>query len=265
MPHPHRSTARVAADEPSVSVSNARALRATVQDRQPQRAKPLTRRYEAAWLTPAGTVESSTRLAPAIALFEEAFSALARGTLVLTRTGPVAVEDLVPGMQVLTAEGRCETVTWIGSMTFYPGQDGPDFTTLTRLTAEAFGLNRPSPDLILGPRARLLLRDNRCQAIAGTDEVYVPARAFVDGVSVIEVSPATPVSVYHLALARHGSLRAMGMDVESYHPGGGIEAMIEPRLLALFTALFPHVTCLDEFGPSAHPRLTRFEVDQLIG
>jgi len=56
---------------------------------------PLTRRYEAAWLAPSGEIKTSTRMAPATPQFEEAFSALGRGSLILTEDGPIAVEDLL--------------------------------------------------------------------------------------------------------------------------------------------------------------------------
>lgn len=267
MSYPHRPAAHDAAHGQRLAASTtpfASALRARLPDVQPQRPRALTRRYDAAWLTSAGEVESSTRVAPATALFEEAFSAMARGALVATEAGLIAVEDIVPGMRALTAEGRTETITWVGSMTLYPDSSGESESTLTRITAEAFGANRPLPDLLLGPRARLLLRDARCRAVADSDTTYVPARAFVDGVSVIELRPTVPVNVYHLVLERHSSLRVMGMDVESYHPGTGIEAMVEPRMLALFAALFPHLARLADFGEQAHPRLTRFEVERLM-
>jgi hypothetical protein len=229
---------------------------------------PLTRRYEAAWLSPSGDIEQSTRLAPATPLFEEAFSALARGSVIQTAAGPVAIEDLLPGMQVLTAEGRSETVTWIGSMMVYPGTSATtsdDQVTLTRITAEAFGQGRPLPDLVLGPRARICLRDTRLRAQMGLEAAYVPARAFVDGVSVIEVTPAAPVPMFHVVLENHGSLRVAGMEIESYHPGEGIAEMIGPRMLSLFTAIFPQMPGLTGFGPLAHPRLTRFEAEGLLG
>lgn len=270
MSYPHRASASIAAAEADVlvSVSPVCPPRAPdIADRRSLRAVPLTRRYEAAWLAPSGEIKTSTRLAPATPQFEEAFSALARGSLIQTEDGPVAVEDLLPGMRVLTAEGRTEPIVWIGSMMLYPGQALPDTeaVSLTRITADAFGQGKPMTDLVLGPRARLLLRDTRCKPMTGEDAAYVPARAFEDGCSVIEVTPATPVAVYHLALARQGTLRAMGMEVESYHPGEGIENMMEPRLLSLFVALFPHLDCLADFGPMAHPRMTRFEVELVIG
>lgn len=227
---------------------------------------PMTRRYEASWLTPSGDVDSSTRIAPAIPLFEEAFSALARGSVVMTDAGPVAIEDVQPGMRALTADGRAELVTWVGSMMIYPGASGANSeeqTTLTRITAEAFGHGRPMPDLVLGPRARLCLRDPRLMRAAGVERAFVPARAFLDGVSVIEVTPVAPVTVYHLVLARQGALRVAGLEVESYHPGEGIEGMIEPRMLSLFAAQFPQIARLADFGPLDAPRLTRFEVESL--
>jgi len=231
------------------------------------RAMPLTRRYEACWLAPDGGILDSTRLAPATPLFEEAFSALARGSVIATEAGPVAVEDLAPGMRAITAEGRAETITWIGAMMIYPGAENgrevEEQVTLTRITAEAFGAGKPLPDVVLGPRARLCLRDPRLKRLTGLDAAYVPARAFIDGVSVIEVTPAAPVMVYHVVLERHGSLKVAGLDVEAFHPGEGIERMIDPRMLSLFEAQFPQLGRLSEFGPLAHPRLTRFEVESL--
>ncbi len=229
------------------------------------RAMPLTRRYEASWLTASGEVLESTRLAPATPLFEEAFSALARGSVIATDEGPVAVEDLVPGMRAQTAEGPSTPITWIGAMVLYPQAEAGsgEQVTLTRITSEAFGQGRPLPDVVLGPRARLLLRDPRLKRATGLDQAYVPARAFVDGVSIIEVTPVAPVTVYHVVLAQHGSLRVAGLEIEAFHPGEGVERMIDPRMLSLFEAQFPQLDRLADFGKLAHPRLTRFEVESL--
>lgn len=238
------------------------------------RPKALTRRFETMWLNERGDIEDSLRIAPATAMFEEAFSAMARGAVLQTEEGRIAIEDLVPGMRVITAEGAATKVTWIGSMQIYPGaQDtgcGGDYgrqepVTLTRFTADALGHGRPMQDLILGPRARVLLRDARCRNYTSEPTAYVPARAFIDGVSVIEVTPASPVSVFHIALERQGSLKVGGLEIESYHPGESVEAMMEPRMFSLFQDLFPQVKSLKEFGPLAHQRLTRFEVDSILG
>ena len=225
----------------------------------------LTRRYETSWLNGDGHVETATRIAPAIPAFEEAFSAVARGTLIETTKGLVAVEDLAPGMMVLTAEGRIEPITWIGSMTLFPPHAIPGLapSTLTRITADAFGPARPMPDLILGQSARLFLRGGRC-LMAGHAMAYAPARNMIDGESIVEVTPVAPVAMYNIVLARHGSLRCAGIEVESFHPGKDCAERLGPQLASLFIAMFPQMTGFGDFGPLAHPRLSSDETDVMI-
>ncbi|MFN0113342.1 MAG: Hint domain-containing protein [Paracoccaceae bacterium] len=236
------------------------------QDIRPARPAVLTRRYEISWLGADGSPQSSTRLAPATAPFEEAFSAFARGTLIQTAQGFVSVEDLVPGMELPVAEGGTRTLVWMGSMTVYPTRAVPEAepVTLTRVMADAFGAGRPMPDLVLGPRARLLVRDARARAFSGRAAVYAPARAFRDGETAITVTPMASMAVYNLALSRQGSIRAAGLDVESYHPGTSFAETIEPQMGGLFLSLFPHVSGFGDFGPMAHPRLTLEETEEML-
>lgn len=235
-------------------------------DQHLRRPVVLTRRYEIRWLDARGEAQSTTRLAPAVAPFEEAVSAFARGTLIQTEGGLVAVEDLEPGTRLPVAEGGTETLVWTGSMTVYPSRVLPEVepVTLTRVTADAFGLGRPMPDLVLGPRARILLRDPRVRAITGSEAAYAPARAFRDGETAVTVAPMAPISVYHIALRRQGTIRAAGLEVESYHPGAGFGETIDPQMGGLFLSLFPQVTSFDDFGPEAHPRLTFDQTEEML-
>ncbi len=235
-------------------------------DRRPQRAKPLTRRYELAYLSATGQIESTTRLAPALPQFEDAFSAIARGTLITTDRGPVSVEDLLPGNRVLTMENGPEPVLWIGSMMLYPSGATPGFDSggLVRVTADRFGYSRPMSDLLLGPSARLLHRHARVAEIIGIPAAFAPARGFVDGMGVIRVDPISPVPVYHMAFAGHRTIRANGIEIESFHPGLSANATLDPELMALFLAFFPHVRRYEDFGPLSHPRLTTFEVEAML-
>lgn len=231
---------------------------------RPPRPSFMTRRYEARWLTAEGHVEGTTRTAPALPEFEEAFSAIARGTLIETTQGFVAVEDLEPGMVAVTGEGRREVITWIGSMTLFPAGTIPGLASsaMTRITADAFGGGRPMPDLLLGPQARLLMKDARTRA-AGHPAAYLPARALVDGESIIEVAPVAPVTMYHLVLERQGSLACAGIEIESYHPGRNLAERLEPQLAAMLLALFPQMTTFADFGPMSHPRLALDEAEGL--
>lgn len=235
-------------------------------DARPMRSTSLTRRYEVSWLDRDGLVQSSTRLAPATPQFEEACSAFARGTLIATDRGMVAVEDLEPGMAVQTAEGCSEQVVWIGSMMIYPAHSLPGIepAMLTRITAEAFGTGRPMPDLMLGPQARILFRDLRCRLVTGAEAAFAPARAFVDGDSIISVTPAATIMVYHVMLRRHSPIRTAGIEVESFHPGQGFGEIIDPQLAGLFLSLFPNVTGFADFGPLSHIRLSTAEAERVL-
>lgn len=233
-----------------------------------QRATPLMRRYEIACIAASGADIRIERIAPAIPFFETAFSAFARGTLIATPDGNTAIEDLEPGMMVLDENGRSDTISWIGSMTLYPPKEppAPEGAGLTRFTSDALGMGRPMPDLILGPGARILHRDARCRELVGNDRALVPARSLADGSGIVALSPLMPVSVYHLMCAGgHRVLRANGVEVESFHPGTGLDTMIEPELLTLFMALFPNIDRERGFGLMALPRLTRSEAESLLG
>lgn len=235
-------------------------------ERRPQRLKPLTRRYEVAYLTASGQIEATTRLAPALPQFEDAFSAIARRSMITTDRGAVPIEDLVPGTRVLTLERGPEPVVWIGSMTLYPAGSTPGLENpgLIRVTADRFGYARPTCDLILGPNSRILHRHARMAELIGTQAALAPARGFVDGMGVIRIDPISPVTVYHIAFAGHRTIRANGIEIESFHPGVATEAMLDPELMALFLAFFPHIRRYEQFGPLAHPRLTTFEVETIL-
>lgn len=268
MSYPQTGINRLTTDVFNSPVPQSRSISHPVAPAEVQHARrpPLTRRYEIAYLDQGGCIETGTRLAPAIPEFEEAFSAFARGSVIATADGPVAVEDLVPGMRALTGEGRTETITWIGSMTLFPPRSMPGMHDgkLTRITADAFGVGRPMPDLVLGPRARLLVRDARCRFATGIDSAYAPARSFADGVSIIEVTPVAPIAVYHVVLERQGSLRAAGLEIESYHPGARAADGFDPQVAQLFLSLFPQVKSFSEFGAMSHPRMSAHDVEAAL-
>ncbi len=231
---------------------------------QPGR-KPLAmRKYQIASLMSDGSVRHSDQIGPAMPIFESAFSAFAHGTLITTKDGPVAVEDLVPGMKIQTTDQGLQQLLWVGSMTLVPRTEdltGAPACRLTRIMSGTYGAGRPQADLMAGPGARVLRRASGQMAPSGTGQVFVPARKLVDGENVVEITPPRPVTVYHLCLRRHAIITAAGMDVESFHPGPGFERNIGPKMLILFLSFFPHIRQPRDFGPLAHPRLPLDEWD----
>lgn len=210
--------------------------------------RPQVRRYRVRGLGPNGDVIEQYHLAPALPLFEEAFSAFARGSTVETQTGPMAVEDLLPGDRVMTRDGGAMELRWIGSTIYVPGHASHRARNLhlTRIMADSFGLARPAACLLTGPAARLLQ--------GGADSVLTPIETYIDGVNVIETAPPAPVELFHLCLERHAVIRVSGMEFETYHPGADAARRIGQSLRPIFLTLFPGIGGLEDFGRPAYKR-----------
>lgn len=196
------------------------------------RAAPLTRLYDAAWLAPDGACLRRCIPAPALPRLEAAFAALARGALVSTPAGPVAVQDLRPGDRVITEAGA-EPLVWIGSITLFPagavpGAAGP---RLVRVTADAFGPGRPSLDLVLGSEAAVAFGP-------GPRGGRRSAADLADRLTAVAIAPASAVHVYHLAPAAPRLVSVAGLWIASVDPVAlGDDA--DPAAAAAAPALFP--------------------------
>lgn len=211
------------------------------------------RNFEIAALRQDGSVYIGQHKAPAIALFEHAFSAFARGTLITTPTGQMPIEDLQPGDLITTASGVAVRLVWIGSSSFVPADAGRR-VALTRIMADSFGHGRPAGFVTVGPAARILHRPPHLRAELGEKQLLTPVRDLIDGVNVIEVVPPTPVRLFHICLEQHATIVAGGLDMESFHPGMAPPAAVSASLQGKFLNMFPHVNDLADFGPLAHAR-----------
>jgi hypothetical protein len=238
----------------------------TPQPRPTIRSSAYTRRYEVTWLDANGQVQDLVKVAPALPIFESAFSAFAHGALIHTTEGQVAVEDLQPGTLVETASGGTAQLRWVGAITMVPGapvRDGMVDHTY-RMTADTFGPGRPSMDVTFGPGARLLNRNAAVVGNFGSEAALTPVSAMTDGVSVVEMTPVSPVRVYHLAFDEHVIVLANGLEVESFHPGPDAHYSLSNEMREMFLALFPHIDSLAEFGRMLWPRLeSEHELDEL--
>lgn len=233
------------------------------QDGRSLRSRPLMRKYEIAHLTTSCDIVEETQLAPALPAFEDAFAAFGRGAIVQTKNGPVAVEDLLPGDRVMTSENGFQTLLWKGTMTIIPGAQNAQarMGTMTRITADALGLGRPSPDLVLGPAARLLHRANGIRTLTGAHCAFVPVRDFIDQSQIIELTPIAPVHVYQLGFENHELVKVNGIEIESLHPGPIHALGLRHDMMGLFAAMFPHKRQLADFGTMAYPRIRLRDLD----
>ena len=231
----------------------------------PARKPPLMRKIEVIYLNRPGSMEIDdfSRIVPAMPAFEDAFCTFARGTLLLTDRGQVAVEDILPGDKVRTADEGFQTLLWRGTtiVTAQAPRQDPAMGKLTRIASDALGIARPMPDLVLGPRARILHRGPGVRTLTGQDAAAVPARDFCDGVQIVELTPPTTVPVFQLGFEGHHRILANGVEVESFHPGPAHLLGLRGDLLGLFLSCFPHVDSLDDFGAPAIPRLRLSDLD----
>lgn len=217
----------------------------------------ITRRFDVEWFD--GTdIQDISRVVPALPLFEEAFGAFAHGVLIQTSEGPVAIEDVLPGMMLETGDGDHVQLMWKGSINLIPGaptlSDVPQ--KLYRMMPDALGPGKPVQDQSFGPHARRLDRDPKARALLGVEQALVPVRLLADGMSVIEVQPVAPVRIYHLQTERHAAILAGGVEVETYHPGPDFALSMSDEMMDVFMNFFPHLSDLPDFGRMFAARLS---------
>ncbi len=229
------------------------------------RSRPQLRRYEVSVLAPNGDILDSRHIAPALPLFENAFCAFTRGSMIETEAGPIAVEDLLPGDRIVTRDGRTETLMWKGSTQIVPGR--PDakgrYHPLVRFMADSFGMQTPMSDVLAGPSARILKTPGHLRTLAANAPLLTPVAEFVDGMNVIETAPPTAVQLFHLSLQRHSVIKVAGLEFETYHPGTNALRMVSPTLREVFLKLFPHLSGFSAFGPQAFARAGDGEIDAI--
>jgi hypothetical protein len=128
-----------------------------------------------------------------------------RGTLILTDRGKVAVEKLAIGDLVVTASGASRPIRWLGHRALDCARHAdPIEVWPVRVSAGAFGENRPSRDLWLSPGHNI-----------AWEGALIPIRALLNGKSVVQVESPS-VEYWHVELDRHDVILAEGLAAESY-------------------------------------------------
>ncbi|MEX0318677.1 MULTISPECIES: Hint domain-containing protein [unclassified Ruegeria] len=223
------------------------------------------RRYEVNALTSCGEMVQSRHIAPALPMFEDAFCAFTRGSLVETDQGPMAIEDLLPGDKIITGDGSTQVLLWKGSTVMVPGRPNARGRThtLTRIMADTFGMQRPRSGVIAGHSARLLATPAHLRHLSLDKPILTPVHAFLDGTSVVETLPPTPVELFHLCLRRHALINVDGLQFETYHPGIGATRTVGQPLRDLYLSLFTHIDSLTDFGPQILPRAGDGEINAI--
>lgn len=129
------------------------------------------------------------------------------GTLIETVSGPVAIELLSVGDELMTSAGTSKVV-WTGSMRFRcAGTPWEANVAPVRISANAIAEAVPARDLLVSPGHGI-----------GFDllgPVLVPAGVLVNGMTVKAVS-AEWIDYWHVEVEGHAMIKAEGLSCESY-------------------------------------------------
>ena len=137
----------------------------------------------------------------------EGFTACyAPGTRIATPGGETRVEDLQIGDGVVTAAGVAKPIKWIGRRS-YDAETASACPNLRPVLIRkgALAENVPHRDLRVSPMHALFV-----------DEVFVPAAALVNGVSILRSETGGEIHYLHVELENHEVIFAEGAPAESY-------------------------------------------------
>lgn len=132
----------------------------------------------------------------------------AAGTLIATTRGDVAVEDLTPEDEIVTATGETAKVRWVGHQTRSTIFGASEKVCPVRIAAGALGENLPVRDLTVTADHGIVF-----------EQVIVHASALVNGTTITRVAKAelgANVTYYHVETEGHAVLMAEGCPAETF-------------------------------------------------
>jgi hypothetical protein len=129
----------------------------------------------------------------------------ARGTLISTTRGEVAVERLRVGDMLHTANGGSSAVVWLGHRHVDCNRQlDKEEAYPIRVSKDAFGPGLPKRDLWLSPKHAVFVNG-----------ALVPIQCLINGTTITQdIKPR--VSYYHIELTEHNVIFAEGMPAESF-------------------------------------------------
>ncbi len=176
-----------------------------------------------------------------------------RGTMIETNRGDVAIEELLAGDMIRTADNGMQPIRWIGSKTVSAkGKMAP-----IRIQAGSMGNKR---DLLLSPAHRVVLQGWQTELLFGNDQMLASAKSLVND-STITAQKADTVEYFHILFDRHEIIFSEGLATESFHPAeenvGTMAAAAQAEIYDLFPQLQNNAA---SYGPAARETLMPHEV-----
>ena len=172
----------------------------------------------------------------------------ARGTMITLGDGSQhAIEDLHPGMRVLTRDHGPQPLRWIGNATLRAvGSFAP--VVITKDTLGNAG------DLIVSQHHRMFLYQRRRQASVPQAELLVQARHLADG-DAIFIREGGFVDYFSLVFDSHEIIYAEGIPAESLMVSEATVSRLPPELANEVKSRFPDLSQHKHFGTEAGRRI----------
>lgn len=155
------------------------------------------------------------------------------GTRIATPKGGVPVERLEVGHEVITIDnGHCP-VLWVGAKTLLgAGASAP-------VVFEAGSIGNTNR-LVTSQNHRIMLTSPLAELYFDQHEVFVPAKALINGSS-IYIQTRRQVSYYHILLPRHEVLLAENAPCESLYLGDVTLERLEEKARSELAQIFPQL------------------------
>ena len=180
-------------------------------------------------------------------------SCFARGTMIETDRGEIAIEDLAADDLVRTMDNGFQPIRWIGSTTVKAkGHKAPIL-----FRAGSIG---NSQDLMLSPAHRVVLQGWQSELLFGDSELLASAQSLVNDNTIVR-QEGGEVEYFHILFDRHEIVFSNGAATESFHPGDAASGVMAQDSRNEIFSLFPELeNNKASYGPAVRGTLKAHEV-----
>ena len=165
--------------------------------------------------------------------YSDYFACFAKGCLIETDQGQVAVENLQVGDMVKTQGRGMQPIRWIA------GRTVPATGNMAPIVF-AKGAIGNTDVLEVSPEHRMLVSDSRTEMLFGQEQVLIAAKHLLDGDRVYR-RVGGDVTYYHFMFDQHEIVFSQGVPSESFLPEktamSGLDYQSRDEILALFPEL----------------------------
>ena len=168
---------------------------------------------------------------------------LVKGTWIRSVDGPVKVEDLKIGTQVLTFDGEAKPLRRIfaQSVDAETLASEPKMSPI-RITAGALGAGLPSEDLLVSRQHRMVVSSQISGRMMAQEDVLVPALRLTALPGIFADETLSTVTYYHLLFDAHEVIFANDAPTESFFLGAEALSALPPDALTELREIFPDLT-----------------------